>query len=160
MQCECLLLFWFWRWRKSFENQKDLGHSWPKIKYTGRNRYKMFTFEVIQLRNTLFWNYDLASWGAQATIGRHLKQLHKINFLFVSCRHDVVMTTREYARGRRCIPRCIPCAFALWGRRIFPPCQYFSRHVNICFVRPPEFHIKEQIMLVNKEVAARWFIKL
>ena len=34
-------------------------------------------------------------------------------FIFVSCRHDVVMTTREYARGRRCIPRCIPCAFAL-----------------------------------------------
>ena len=33
--------------------------------------------------------------------------------IFVSCRHDVVMTTREYARGRRCIPRCIPCAFAL-----------------------------------------------
>ena len=33
--------------------------------------------------------------------------------VFVSCRHDVVMTTREYARGRRCIPMCIPCAFAL-----------------------------------------------
>ena len=29
------------------------------------------------------------------------------------CRHDVVMTTREYAMGRRCIPRCIPCVFAL-----------------------------------------------
>ena len=24
----------------------------------------------------------------------------------------------------------------------------FSRHVNICFVRPPEFHIKEQIMFL------------
>ena len=35
------------------------------------------------------------------------------DIIFVSCRHDVVMTTREYARGRRCIPRCIPCAFAL-----------------------------------------------
>ena len=29
----------------------------------------------------------------------------------------------------------------------------FSRHVNICFVRPPEFHIKEQIMFFSKEVA-------
>ena len=33
--------------------------------------------------------------------------------LFVSCRHDVVMTTREYARGRKCIPWTIPCVFAL-----------------------------------------------
>ena len=33
--------------------------------------------------------------------------------LFVSCRHDNVMTTREYARGRKCIPWTIPCVFAL-----------------------------------------------
>ena len=44
--------------------------------------------------------------------------------VFVSCRHDVVMTTREYAVGRRCIPWSIPCVFALRGRGIFPPCQH------------------------------------
>ena len=88
------------------------------------------------------------------SLSNHSIQLfiRKPCLFFVSCRHDVVMTTREYARGRRCIPRCIPCAFALWGRGIFPPCQYFSRHVKICFVRPPDFVrvVKEQIIFVYK----------
>ena len=38
------------------------------------------------------------------------------------------------------------------ARGIFPPCQYFSRHVKICFVRPPDIVrvVKEQIIFVYK----------
>ena len=47
-----------------------------------------------------------------------------VAFLFVSCRLDNVKATREY------------------------PIVEEVRSMRVCFVRPPEFHIKEQIMFL------------
>ena len=56
--------------------------------------------------------------------------------IFVSCRHDVVMRGGEGAFQ------------GAFHARLLCEAAEFSRHVNICFVRPPEYHIKEQIMFL------------
>ena len=73
--------------------------------------------------------------------GLALKDLYGFRRFLSSERHD---DTRISYRGESAFHACLLCEAAEFSRDV----NIFPRHVNICFVRPPEFHIKEQIMFL------------